>query len=52
MVLSDLNTERQNRASSDLDKLSALEIATLMNSEDAKVFARRPPGAAGNCQGH
>jgi len=38
MVLSDLNTERQNRASSDLDKLSALEIATLMNSEDAKVL--------------
>jgi N-acetylmuramic acid 6-phosphate etherase len=38
MVLSDLNTERQNRASSDLDKLSALEIATLMNREDAKVF--------------
>jgi N-acetylmuramic acid 6-phosphate etherase len=38
MVLSDLNTERQNRASSDLDKLSALEIATLMNREDAKVL--------------
>src|ERR1035438_4908865 len=38
MALSDLNTERQNRASSDLDKLSALEIATLMNSEDAKVL--------------
>jgi N-acetylmuramic acid 6-phosphate etherase len=38
MVLGDLNTERQNRASSDLDKLSALEIATLMNREDAKVL--------------
>ena len=38
MVLSDLNTDRQNRASSDLDKLSALEIATLMNREDAKVL--------------
>jgi N-acetylmuramic acid 6-phosphate etherase len=34
MALSDLKTERQNRASSDLDKLSALEIATL----DAKVL--------------
>ena len=38
MALSDLKTERQNRASSDLDKLSALEIATLMNREDAKVL--------------
>ncbi|MFY9854589.1 MAG: N-acetylmuramic acid 6-phosphate etherase [Terracidiphilus sp.] len=38
MVLSSLKTERQNRASSDLDKLSALEIATLMNREDAKVL--------------
>ena len=38
MVLSDLDTERQNRASADLDKLSALEIATLMNREDAKVL--------------
>jgi N-acetylmuramic acid 6-phosphate etherase len=37
MVLSELKTERQNRASSDLDKLSALEIATLMNRQDAKV---------------
>jgi N-acetylmuramic acid 6-phosphate etherase len=37
-VLSDLDTERQNRASADLDKLSALEIATLMNREDAKVL--------------
>jgi N-acetylmuramic acid 6-phosphate etherase len=39
MVLSGLNTERQNRASSDLDKMSALEIASLMNREDAKVLS-------------
>jgi N-acetylmuramic acid 6-phosphate etherase len=39
MVLSGLNTERQNRASSDLDKMSALEIATLMNRQDAKVLS-------------
>jgi N-acetylmuramic acid 6-phosphate etherase len=39
MVLSGLNTERQNRASSGLDKLSALEIATLMNHQDAKVLS-------------
>lgn len=32
-----LKTERTNRASADLDGLSALEIATLMNREDAKV---------------
>src|ERR1035437_2920026 len=38
MVLNDLKTERQNRASSDLDKLSALGIATLMNRQDAKVL--------------
>ena len=38
MVLSGLGTERQNRASSNLDKMSALEIATLMNREDAKVL--------------
>jgi N-acetylmuramic acid 6-phosphate etherase len=39
MVLSGLNTERQNRASSNLDKMSALEIATLMNRQDAKVLS-------------
>jgi N-acetylmuramic acid 6-phosphate etherase len=37
MVLRDLKTERQNRASSDLDKMSTLEIATLMNHQDARV---------------
>jgi N-acetylmuramic acid 6-phosphate etherase len=34
---SGLKTERQNRASADLDRLSALEIATLMNRQDASV---------------
>lgn len=38
MWFSGLKTERQNRVSADLDKLSALEIATLMNREDAKVL--------------
>jgi N-acetylmuramic acid 6-phosphate etherase len=38
MELNGLKTERQNRASADLDKLSALEIATLMNRQDAKVL--------------
>jgi N-acetylmuramic acid 6-phosphate etherase len=37
-MLSGLKTERQNRASSDLDKMSALEIATLMNRQDARVL--------------
>jgi N-acetylmuramic acid 6-phosphate (MurNAc-6-P) etherase len=37
-MLSGLKTERQNRASTDLDKLSALEIATLMNRQDARVL--------------
>jgi N-acetylmuramic acid 6-phosphate etherase len=37
-MLSGLKTERQNSASSDLDKMSALEIATLMNRQDAKVL--------------
>jgi N-acetylmuramic acid 6-phosphate etherase len=37
-MLSGLETERQNRASSDLDKMSALEIATLMNGQDARVL--------------
>ncbi len=37
-MLSRLETERQNRASADLDKLSALEIATLMNRQDARVL--------------
>jgi N-acetylmuramic acid 6-phosphate etherase len=36
--LSGLKTERQNRVSADLDELSALDIATLMNREDAKVL--------------
>ena len=38
MQLSGLNTEKQNRASADLDKLNALEIVTLMNREDAHVL--------------
>jgi N-acetylmuramic acid 6-phosphate etherase len=33
----ELETERQNRASSDLDTLSALEIARVINHEDGKV---------------
>jgi N-acetylmuramic acid 6-phosphate etherase len=37
MRISELKTERQSRASEDLDRLSALDIATLMNREDAKV---------------
>jgi N-acetylmuramic acid 6-phosphate etherase len=37
-MLSGLKTERQNSASSDLDKMSALEIATLMNRQDARVL--------------
>jgi N-acetylmuramic acid 6-phosphate etherase len=36
--LSGLKTEKQNRASADLDKLNALQIATLMNREDAHVL--------------
>jgi N-acetylmuramic acid 6-phosphate etherase len=38
VILRGLETERQNRASSDLDKMSALEIATLMNRQDARVL--------------
>jgi N-acetylmuramic acid 6-phosphate etherase len=38
-VLSKLRTEQANAASADLDKLSALEIARLINAEDAKVAA-------------
>ncbi len=37
-MLSGLETERLNRESTDLDQMSALEIATLMNREDAKVL--------------
>jgi N-acetylmuramic acid 6-phosphate etherase len=37
-MINELETERQNRASSDLDKMSALEIATLMNRQDARVL--------------
>jgi N-acetylmuramic acid 6-phosphate etherase len=36
--LSGLKTERQNRASANLDTLSSLEIATLMNRQDAEVL--------------
>ncbi|HVJ05378.1 MAG TPA: N-acetylmuramic acid 6-phosphate etherase [Candidatus Saccharimonadales bacterium] len=38
MRLDGLKTERRNRVSTDLDRLKALEIATLMNREDAKVI--------------
>ena len=37
MQLKDLKTERQNRGSADLDKMSALEVASLMNRQDAIV---------------
>lgn len=37
--LKKLGTEKQNTASSNLDTMSALEIATVMNREDAKVAA-------------
>jgi N-acetylmuramic acid 6-phosphate etherase len=35
--ISNLGTERQNVASADLDTMSALEIARVINAEDAKV---------------
>jgi N-acetylmuramic acid 6-phosphate etherase len=35
--LSKLTTEKPNRASANLDEMNSLEIARLMNSEDAKV---------------
>lgn len=38
MDLSKLRTEQQNRAAADLDRMSALEIATLMNKQDARVL--------------
>jgi N-acetylmuramic acid 6-phosphate etherase len=38
-MLTGLKTERQNRASADLDKMSALQIVTLMNREDVKVLS-------------
>lgn len=37
-MLNQLKTERQNRASADLDKMSALEVVTMMNSQDARVL--------------
>lgn len=36
--LGGLKTERTNRISADLDRLSGLEIATLMNRQDARVL--------------
>jgi N-acetylmuramic acid 6-phosphate etherase len=38
-TIRDLGTEQQNRASSALDTLSALEIARVINREDKKVAA-------------
>lgn len=40
MRLSELMTERRNRASEDLDAMSALEIVSVMNREDATVARR------------
>jgi N-acetylmuramic acid 6-phosphate etherase len=37
MQLKDLSTERRNRATQNLDQMSALEIVTTMNREDAAV---------------
>ena len=37
--LSRLATEQPNRASTDLDLKSALEVARIINAEDAKVAA-------------
>ncbi|HKW75768.1 MAG TPA: N-acetylmuramic acid 6-phosphate etherase [Terriglobales bacterium] len=39
MDISSLGTERQNAASRELDTMSALEIARVINAEDAKVAA-------------
>ncbi|MBZ5506479.1 MAG: N-acetylmuramic acid 6-phosphate etherase [Acidobacteriia bacterium] len=39
LTIGDLGTEQQNRASSALDTLSALEIARVINQEDKKVAA-------------
>ena len=39
VAIRDLGTEQQNRASSALDTLPALEIARLINREDRKVAA-------------
>ncbi|HEY1937278.1 MAG TPA: N-acetylmuramic acid 6-phosphate etherase [Candidatus Angelobacter sp.] len=38
-IIRDLETEQQNRASSALDTMSALEIARVINKEDKKVAA-------------
>lgn len=38
MQIKSLKTEQRNRVSTNLDKLNALEIATLMNRQDAKVL--------------
>ena len=38
-IIRDLETEQQNRASSALDTMSALEIARVINQEDKKVAA-------------
>ena len=37
MDLSHMTTEKRNAATMDLDQMSALEIATVMNQEDRKV---------------
>jgi N-acetylmuramic acid 6-phosphate etherase len=37
MLLKELTTERSNRATENLDKMTALELVTAMNSEDAVV---------------
>src|SRR6202453_2779160 len=37
MLLKELKTERSNRATENLDKMTALELVTAMNREDAVV---------------
>ena len=47
-----LGTERRNPATQNLDRQSALEIARIINAEDAKVAPRRQESPAANCAGH
>ena len=50
--LQSLQTERPNEASEGLDTKSAIDIARIINHEDAKIAAAVKKSAARDCDGH
>ncbi len=47
-----LDTEKANPATGEIDRMSPLEIARVINAEDEQVALAVRSGVAADCQGH